>query len=197
MNRPLVPIVLAYVAGILLAQLFHPPLLALFLGAFVLLAAALAIAKFRAFLLWPLLIVAGWTNFSLRTAIVSPFDIRTIPDSPAIVTLRGQLAETPSLKISKFKNKEISRNVVPVHAIELQQGDRKLPINGDVMVNIPGVLGPEYFAGQTVQVYGVIAPPAPPEAEGLFDFRKYLADRGIFDELKTKSPDDLKMVACR
>jgi hypothetical protein len=48
-----------------------------------------------------------------------------------------------------------------------------------VLVSTPDVLGPAFFSGQSVEIPGVIARPPLPLAEGLFDFRDYLATRGI------------------
>ena len=53
MKRPLVAVVFAYAAGLLLAQLFSPPLAALFVATFTILVLALVLKKFRPFLLWP------------------------------------------------------------------------------------------------------------------------------------------------
>ena len=77
MNRPLASVVMAYAAGLLLAQLFQPPP-ALLLGLTVLvLILTLASARLRPFFFWPLLALAGWTNFICHTAVVSPNDLRT------------------------------------------------------------------------------------------------------------------------
>jgi hypothetical protein len=59
MKRPLVPVALCYAVGLLLAEAFQPPLLVLFVTAFVLLAFALAWSRARALLLCPLLIIMG------------------------------------------------------------------------------------------------------------------------------------------
>jgi hypothetical protein len=194
MKRPFVPVVLAYVAGLLLAQFIQVPLAAMFLVAFVFLIVALTVSKFRLWLLWPLLLLAGWTNFSLRTAVVSPDDLRTAAvDKTAIVTLRGQMADTPRIRITQLDEKQIQHSIVSVHVRELQHGETQIRASGDVMVNTPGLLGPEFFAGQPVEIYGVLAPPSPPVAEGLFDYQKFLANRGIFEEVKTKSPNDWKI----
>src|ERR1017187_6574800 len=106
MNRPLVAVVGAYAAGLLLAPWFHPPLAEL-IGVFSLvlllvlacLAGArrrqvliLAFKKHRLLLLWPLLALAGWLNFTARTAVVSPADLRVLlGQEPAVATVRGTL----------------------------------------------------------------------------------------------------------
>lgn len=198
MNRPFVAVIAAYVAGLLLAYLFHPPLVALFGSSFVVLLLALGLEKFRPHLMWPLLILAGWTNLSMRTAVVAPDDLRAQPgDRPALVTVYGHLAETPRLRIAEFDDRESWHSVVRVHADEVQEDENRYPVSGDLIVNTPGILGDDYFAGQPVAVSGVIAPPPRPLAEGLFDYANYLAARGIFHELKTDSTNDWKILEPR
>src|ERR1039458_3434775 len=107
MSRPLVAVVFAYAAGLLLAQIFQPPLVALFTASFLVLVLVLILGKFRSILLWPLLALVGWTNFAARTAVVSPNDLRTLlGNEPALVTVRGELAETPRLKIVERDDEE-------------------------------------------------------------------------------------------
>jgi competence protein ComEC len=197
MNRPLVAVVAAYVAGLLLAQLFHPPLAALIfvLVLLLILTLILSFTKHRRVLLWPLLALAGWTNFAARTAVLSPADLRVLlGDEPAVVTVRGTLAETPRLKIIQHEDQETWRSVAQVRAREIRRDGDFQPAAGDVLVTTPDVLGPEFFSGQHVEITGVMARPPPPLAEGMFDFQNYLAARGIYYQLKTESSNDWKLL---
>ncbi len=195
MNRPFVAVVLAYAAGLLLAQVFHPSLVLLFVAALLCLLPAVALAKFRLIFLWPLLLLAGWINLSVRTDLIGPNDLRTLPgeQQPAMVTVRGRLAETPRLRITEFDGKKVEHSVVPVQASEVLGKTNHFLVSGEVMINTPGMLGPGYFAGQPIEVSGVLAPPPGPLFEGGFDYRQYLAQHGIFDQLKTDSTADWKI----
>jgi competence protein ComEC len=85
------------------------------------------------------------------------------------------------------KGVEEWRNVALVQVREIKgQGDSDFkPAAGEIMVTTPGVLGPDFFSGQLVEISdGTIEPPPRPLAEGLFDFQSYLATRGIYYELK-------------
>ena len=176
MNRPFVAVVLAYVAGLLIALAARPPLVVLFAGALAVLFLAVALEKYRPILIWLLLILTGWTNLSLRTAVLAPDDLRVQPgDQPALVTVRGHLAETPRLRITEFDDRETWHSVVRVRAEEIVERENRFPVSGELMVNTPGVLGADFFAGQPVEISGVIAPPPRPVAEGLFDYGNYLA----------------------
>ena len=191
MSRPLVSLALAYVGGLLLAQWFHPPLAVLFTGSFLLLGAGLALKTIRCHLIWPLLALVGWTNFALRTEILSPNDLRMLfRDEPALATIRGTLAETPRLKISERDGEEIWHSVARLRVSDVARPTDFFPASGEVLLNTPGILATNFFAGQRVEVAGVLAPPPPPLAEGLFDYPSYLAARGIHYQLKTESTND-------
>ena len=195
MNRPLVSVVVAYAAGLLLAQLFQPPpagLLAITAGVLIF---AVAFKKLRPFLFWPLLALAGWTNFVCHTAVISPNDLRTLlGNQPALVTVRGELAETPRLKIVFRDEQENWRSVARVCVAEIQRAGNFAPVTGEILIATPGILDTNFFAGQTVDISGVISRPPPPLAEGLFDFQTYLATRGIYYQLKAESTNDWKLL---
>jgi competence protein ComEC len=64
-----------------------------------------------------------------------------------------------------------------------------------IIVTTPGVLDRNFFAGQPVEISGVIEPPPLPVAEGLFDYREYLRTRGIYYQLKAGSTNDWRLGA--
>ncbi len=195
MNRPFVSVVFAYAAGLLLAQLVHPPLKALFAAAFFVLVLVLVLEKIRHILIWPLLLLVGWTNFAARTAVVSPNDLRPLlGNQTAPVTVRGELAETPRLKIVERDGEETWRNAARVRVSEIRRAEIFLPAAGEILVTTPGILASNFFAGQRVEIAGVIARPPPPLADGLFDFQNYLATRGIYFQLKAESTNDWKIL---
>ncbi len=112
MKRPFVIVVSFYALGLLLAEFFQPPLLALFAASFLVLILVFAIEKFRPFLLCMLLLLAGWTNLVFHTAIISPYDLRClIGNQEVIATIRGTLTQTPQQKISEHRGKEMEHYV--------------------------------------------------------------------------------------
>ena len=208
MKRPLVAVVSCYATGLLLAELFHPPLVALFGIAFVVLVLAcpteasarrrvLVLEKLRPLLLWLLIAFVGWTNLASRTAIVSPNDLRALlGDTNAIVTVRGTLIETPHLRITERDGQQTERSVAQVQVTALRRDDANWrPAAGSIIVTTPGALAGDFFAGQPVEATGVISQPASPLAEGLFDYRDYLQTRGIFYQLKTGSTNGWQLGA--
>jgi competence protein ComEC len=195
MKRPLVAVVSCYTAGLLLAEIFQPPLAALFISAFVTLVPALILPRFRPFLIWPLLALAGWTNLMVHTAIISPNDLRVLLGNEAtIATVRGTLTETPHLKITERDNQQTEHSLAQVRVTGLRKGQNWQPAFGLILVATPNALPGIFSAGQPVEISGVIAPPPAPLAEGLFDYRDYLQTRGIFYELKTDSTNDWNLL---
>ena len=196
MSRPLASVVIAYAAGLLLAQIFQPPVVILLTASFFSLALVVFTKRFRQPLLLLLLALAGWTNYSVRTAVVSPHDLRTRPgNEAALVTVRGNLAETPRLKIVVRDEQENWRCVACVRVHEIVCNSHASPAAGEVLVTTPGIPATNFFAGQTVEISGVISRPPPPLAEGLFDMQHYLAARGIYYQLKAESTNDWKLLA--
>jgi competence protein ComEC len=195
MKHPLLAVVSCYATGLLLAEISQPPLAALFISAFITLAPALILPRFRPFLIWPLLALAGWTNLIVHTAVISPNDLRALlGNEAAIATVRGTLAETPHLKIAERDNHQSEHSLAQVRVTELRYGENWQPALGLIMVTTPNALSSNFFAGQPVEISGVIAPPPAPLAEGLFDYRDYLQTRGIFYELKTDSTNDWNLL---
>ena len=195
MSRPLASLALAYAAGLLLAQRFHPTLTVLFAVSGLLLLLVVAVKTFRHYLIWPLLALIGWTNYSVRTAVISPDDLRTrIASNAALVTVRGELVESPRLKISEREGEEIWHSVTRVRVDQIRVTENFIPAHGEVLVATPGILASNFFAGQRIEISGVIAPPPPPLADGLFDYQTYLAARGIYYQLKTESTNDWKIL---
>jgi len=191
MKRPLVAVVSCYVAGLLLAEIFRPPLVAPFAAAFVLLILALFLPRFRPGLVCLLVAFTGWANLAGRMAIVSPDDLRTVlGNEAALVAVRGTLTETPHLKISMRDDQQSERSLAQVRVTALRRSTDWEPAAGLIIVTTPGVLAGHFFAGQPVEITGVIGQPAPALAEGLFDYRDYLQTRGIYYQLKAGSTND-------
>ena len=196
MKRPLVPVALCYAAGLLLAEFFHPSLTALFFFSFTVLVAALAWSRRRLVLLGPLLVLVGWTNLTSRTAVLSPQDLRVVlGTNAAFVTVRGTLAETPSQRVFERDEQEMWRSLAQVEVAALKRGADWSPVVGRVMTSTTGQLPAEFFSGQPVEITGILTPPAAPVAEGLFDYRAYLARQGIHFQLKVAATNAWQLAA--
>ena len=195
MNRPLGMVAFCYGGGLLLAEFFQPALPLLFAFSLILVVGSILFARLRIFLLWPLIVVTGWTNLTTRTAVISPDDLRhTLGDAPQIVSVRGTLTETPSQRVLVRGEEENWRTLARVKVTNLRRHDSWQPALGPIAVTMPGILPESFFAGQTVEITGVVSPPPLPLAEGLFDFRTYLRRQGIYFQLQTESSNDWQIV---
>ncbi len=195
MRRPLVVVALCYGVGLLLGDFCQPSLPALFVAAFAVLAVALLCPRLRALLLWPLVFLVGWTDLVYHSTVISPRDLRRlVGEAPALVTVRGWLCTTPSLRVYALGQEEVVRTRAEVEVASLQFGTNWQPAVGRVTVATPGPVPDDYFAGQMVDISGVLAPPPTPLAEGLFDYHSYLARQGIYYQLKADSTNDWRLV---
>ena len=97
MKRPLGIVALLYGCGLAMGEISQPPLTLLFCISLAVTAGALLVPRLRASLLWPLVLLAGWTNLTWRTAILSPHDLRALQgDAAELTVVRGELTDTPS-----------------------------------------------------------------------------------------------------
>ncbi|HEX7652392.1 MAG TPA: ComEC/Rec2 family competence protein, partial [Verrucomicrobiae bacterium] len=186
MNRPLASLAGAYIAGILLARqwpLPHGLLAGITFGA---LAWAWAAPRTRRLAIPLLFLGLGTWNFTTRTEISDPQDLRRlVADQTWQVTLQGRLHTTPKLKIREQNGQETWRTAALLEVISFEHNGTNHAAAGLVLATVPEILDTNYFAGQTVKVAGRLSRPPPALAEGLFDLRAYLENRGVYYELRT------------
>ena len=197
MKRPLLPVALLYVGGILIACLISLPPLLLLAGALSVAALTLAWPRARLIGLCALIVLTGWTNYTLRTAVLSPHDLRRIlGERTEIVTLRGILRETPTQRVYERGQQESWRTMARVDAAALRLNRQSWqPAAGRMAVTTQGILSTNFFAGQEVEITGVAGPPKNAAAEGTFDYRAYLNQLGIYYTLQAASGQDWRMVS--
>jgi len=186
MKRPLGGVALLYGLGLLLAQVSQPSLLLLFILSLAVALAALSLKKARPVLVWPLIVLTGWANFTWRTSIVSPADLRVILSNlPEDVVLRGRLKETPGERLYAGRNGDTYRTLAEFEATEIRRSGHWQRADGTLMITTSGRLLESCFPGDAVEVSGIIQPPKTESAPGLFDYGVYLRRQGIYFELRT------------
>ncbi len=189
-KRPLGIVALLYAGGLLLGHFFQPPLPCLFAVSLALAAAALLLSRFRAFLLWPLIVFTGWTSFVFHTAEISPANLLAqFANKPVLASVRGILHTTPTERIYEGDEGVSFRTTARLDVTAVQSGTNWVPASGRVMVISSNELPNEFFEGQHVEIGGVLGPPSGPSAEGLFDFRNFLSEQGIYLQLKSLLAD--------
>ena len=192
MKRPLIPVALCYVAGVVLGYFLEAPLAATF-GVALFLACLAWCAERTGPLLLPLvLLLFGWVNLTTRTAVLSPHDLRLLlRDGGDLVMVRGRILDTPSLRLTVQRDQVTSHTLAEIEVtdVRVRRGDWQ-PAHGRVMSRTAGALPPTFVSGQRVEITGLALEPSLPIAEGVFDYRRYLQQRGIQRELKVQSAAD-------
>ena len=95
----------------------------------------------------------------------------------------------------RVNSRESWRSISRLEVIALkQQKSDWQPASGDVVITFPGALT-NYFSGQEVEVTGVISYPPSALAPGLFDYRSFLQDQGIYFRLQTDNEADWRIVS--
>ncbi len=194
MKRPLLTVALLYTSGVVIGDLLSAPLSGLFTISLATAAASLVFKQTRGYLLWPLLLLAGWTNLASHTEILSPHDLRTrIGTNAVIVSVRGTLIEAPSERVVRRGSKDLWRTMAKLQVTALETNSSWQPAFGQVVVRTRGLLPTGFFTGQTVEVNGVIRQPRGPAAEGLFDYGAYLGRLGIYYQLDVDTTNDWRL----
>jgi competence protein ComEC len=194
-KRPLLPVLLPYVAGVLLGHALAPPLAWLFTVSFATVLLVIAVARWRPVTMGVVLVLAGWTNLVTRTAVIAPHDLRNFAgENPRYVTLRGVLLATPTETVVTLQDGAPSlRSHAVIEVQALGEKDAWQPAFGRVAVTTAQSLDTNFFGGRTVEVTGVLKPPPEPVAEGLFDYRTYLRWQGIYYLLRAEQPGDWRL----
>jgi ComEC/Rec2-related protein len=195
MKRPLCSVALLYIGGIFLGQWFHPPLAVLFAFSFLGAFAALLWSRGRLFLLRLLLVLAGWTNLSWHTAIISPNDLRLLagPGTEDVI-VRGALRASPMPRIFERQGRELWHSSVVINAEQIRFSRGWQPAFGKIIAYTPAIMSSNFFSGQSVEVAGVLGPPPGPRADGLFDARSYYQHEAIYCQLRTASEEAWSIV---
>ncbi|HTH48594.1 MAG TPA: ComEC/Rec2 family competence protein [Candidatus Limnocylindria bacterium] len=197
MRRPLLLPALLLAAGVVAEEFFGGRWPWLFAATALVIGLALIHESRRTLWLATGLFLAGWLNYALQQSAIAPQDLRRIAGSePEIVTVRGEIAETPTLRLSERKGQLRGRMMVRLHtsALRREHGGWQ-PATGELIVSSPGALRPEYFRTQRVEVTGVLQSPPGPAAEGLFDYRTFLRRQGVWFTLRSDGDADWRLAA--
>lgn len=140
------------------------------------------------------LVLLGWAFQSERRTPHSPYDLRRQwGTTPELVTLVGEVDETPALRLSEIRGHWVGRTLVPLKVTAWHSKGTVHAAHGRVLVTTPGVLPTGFFRGQNVEVTGVISRPPGPEADQLFDYRSYLEHQGCWWTLRTERVEDWRL----
>jgi competence protein ComEC len=203
-RRPIVPVAICFVAGILLDRLTRLPLagwIAIGLALLGLWAVSFLRSphKLAAAGLLVCCIAAGGLRHHASQSISAANDIALFAtEEHRPVRLTGVVATAPWIRPAQMQPLQSAWPQLDTTACDLDcrtlaDGDRLLDISGRVRLRVTGhMLHAE--PGDVVEVRGWIAHPLPPANPGEFDYREYLQRQGIRCILSAEHPDAVRCV---
>ena len=195
MSRPFLAPCLAYSAGVLAMQQWEgDPVLVSWLLIACILGWLFFRAHRRAILHFGFLPVGGLVWF-FASVPWRDDDLRALTDPESeLVSVRGRLMETPSLKVLGPPEAPRLRTRGVLRVESFQRGAEWVQAVGDVLVTVPGALPGGFFRTRLVEISGVLHPPPLARAPGLFDARAFFADQGIWKQLDSERLSDWRLV---
>jgi competence protein ComEC len=191
---PFVPVAVLLIGGIVLARFGGIPNLVVMSVS----AGAVALAFARNTRLVGIaigILAAGMLHYTARYRIASPEDLRIrLTPEPALVTVRGRIIQTPSLRdfYSGTNSIAYSHSVIEVSGVS--RNKEWISASGKVASRTRGALTTDFVEHRQVEVTGVIEQPPNAHAPGLFDYRAYLHNQRIFFQLKSDSTNDWQLL---
>src|SRR5204862_2537888 len=116
-------------------------------------------------------------------------------DKETLVVIRGELLESPAVHQSHYGDKVRRNSAARFRVTEIELNKHWEPAEGRIATTARRDLGDRYFAGQNIEIIGVMKLPAIAQAPGLFDFRQYLYNQRIFYILQVDSTNDWKIIS--
>ncbi|WP_298819780.1 ComEC/Rec2 family competence protein [Chloroflexus sp.] len=166
----LIQLTLGWLAGITLAGNLSLPSRWFVLAAVI---AAVAIAfdrsRGRWLTLMALCIALGGVRYHLAQPLIGPYHIERWADSDS-VTLIGRIEDEP--------RRDDSGQQIVIAVTHAGTDNRMTPAEGRVLARVPPY--PAYYPGDRLQLSGQLTKPHPAQRPDEFDYRAYLARRGIF-----------------
>lgn len=195
MRRPLLLPAGLFMAGVVAEEFLGGPWEWLLAAVALALGCAVASPAKRIIALAVGLFLTGWLNYAVHQSAYRPHDLRRwVGANAELVTLRGEIAETPALRLTERQGQWAGHTTVRV-TVSARQRDRGgwQPAAGDVMVTTKGALPAQFFRTQRVEIRGVLKIPPGPAAEGLFDYRTFLRWQGVWFTLATEGAADWRL----
>ncbi len=183
-------IVIAFAAGILVDSWTPVPIWIWILAWGITGLGFLATQQIRVYFLIALIFVTGSTFHAIQSRSTHPHDLRSIETGEGLyVTLEGQLLETPRYKKYLKNGAVIESCQARLQASWISHQSQRLPIHGEILIRTKGSIPQSFYKGLHIQITGVLTVPQGPAAKGLFSYKDYLQNQGIYRILTADSPE--------
>ncbi len=196
MKQPLLSVVILLVAGIALGRCVELPVWTLLLMGLTASVAAFVVDRLRSGLLPLIVILCGAVNISIQTQIISPVDVRAVVTTAAtLATIQGHV-----LSVTQKAVLEKPAEAPPRFSVQVQLDHIRLDrapweqVHGTVLATTEFAGAENIHPGRRIQLFGILDTPPGPFAPGMFDYRRHLANRGIYYQLRSEEPEDLVML---
>lgn len=196
MKRPLGWVIIYLAAGILLGWLVRVPVAMWLFAGLTLAAICLASNRWRRRLLPALLIVSGGANISLHQEVICPVDLRLLLDGqPQLTTFEGTISRVERQTTLRSDGRTMPRTSVllGVNRMRKERGSWE-STHGQILATTRTDDEATLHGGQKVRIFGVCQYPPGAFASGMFDYRKYLASRGVYFELEFEGAGDVTIL---
>lgn len=191
MKRPLVGIALGFCSGIVFGEWVSPPFAALWILFSLGLVASAFFLDRRAGLVavYAMVFLGGVLAHRLADGYPQPNHLlRLLGERPQNVVARGTITVEPVRSVLRRTQGERERDFFTVRVRELDCGNGWQRATGDLVVWLdqPAEDGRLRY-GDVIEFHGLLGRPAAPTNSGQFDYRAYLARRGVFYEARIHS----------
>jgi len=176
-RHPLVYVVFAYIAGILIADRICISFKLIYLSSVILLSGYFFFKKGLFLLL--VFVFLGSFSFNINLLQDQPDNVRFfLPCGQVPVEITGTVIDDPDICVSECRS-QIKINAEAVRPADSDESFQN--ITGYVHFNVYGVLNSgDYVYGDTVKARGVMFTPSPPVNPGEFDYSKYMHRKKVF-----------------
>ena len=192
MRFPLIPITLFFSAGIILERFLPLPWLFILLPAIISLITAIIFFRYERLCTYLILLsifLLGAFSLKLHTRTLPASHIEKVSlDIPSLITLKGQIHSFPVFKAyqnSSDTNPSGSMSfdleLKEIHTLTLNQTSA-----GIIKVRVQGVKKNDLKYGDHIITRGLLQHPYESENFGVFNYRQWLADRGIYYTLHSQ-----------
>lgn len=192
MPRPIIPILISYllglIAGYYLNVPLHIPILLLFISAS--LASASILIRKRPFIFFAFSMLTLFTlGFARMNELLNPFlpenhIANLISEEP--LSLEGRISESPDLGVGKTR--------LPIDLSTLYVGDISHPVTGKLLLTV-GEKETGFKYGEAIRFLARVKRPRNFHNPGGFDYEKYLALKGIFATSFLKDAEGIVRIA--
>lgn len=191
MKRPLVGIAMVFCVGMTLGEWYPLPLAALWIVFSIALAASALFLRHRLGVatVYAMVLFGGLLAHRLANTYPQPNHLlRLLADRPQNVVARATITVEPVRMIYQRARGQQERDFFFARVSTLDRGNGWEMATGDIVVWLDQPPEDDQLRyGDRIELRGLLRQPAAPANPGLFDYRTYLARRGVFYEARIHS----------